>query len=95
MTTNLEDYAACLQKAAPEVTETFEATFHDAARLMSPAGLHEYMEGAKALCNLGRGPDVVTAAQVTQGLGALHVILQSRRRHDAGGVVKSGFERVE
>ena len=59
MTTNLEDYAACLEKAAPEVTETLEATFHDAARLMSPAGLHEYMEGARALCNLGRGPDVV------------------------------------
>ena len=59
MTTRLEDYAGCFEKAAPEVTETLEATFHDAARLMSPAGLHEYMEGAKALCNLGRGPDVV------------------------------------
>ena len=59
MTTNLEDYAACLEKAAPEITQTLEATFHDAARLMSPAGLHAYMEGAKALCNLGRGPDVV------------------------------------
>ena len=59
MTTNLEDYAACLEKAAPEITETLEATFHDAARIMSPAGLHDYMEGAKGLCNLGRGPDVV------------------------------------
>ena len=26
---------------------------------MSPAGLHDYMEGAKGLCNLGRGHDVV------------------------------------
>ncbi len=59
MTVNLEDYAACLEKAAPEVADTLEATFHDAARVMSPAGLHDYMEGAKGLCNLGRGHDVV------------------------------------
>ena len=59
MTINLEDYAACMQKAAPEVVDTLEATFHDAARVMSPAGLHDYMEGAKGLCNLGRGHDVV------------------------------------
>jgi nitric oxide reductase NorD protein len=59
MTINLEDYAACIEKAAPEVADTLEATFHDAARVMSPAGLHDYMEGAKALSNLGRGPDVV------------------------------------
>ena len=59
MTVKLEDYAACFDKAAPEVFDTLEATFHDAARVMSSTGLHEYMEGAKALCNLGRGPDVV------------------------------------
>ena len=59
MTVNLEDYAACIERAAPEAVDTLDATFHDAARVMSPAGLHEYMEGAKGLCNLGRGPDVV------------------------------------
>ncbi|MBT8081152.1 MAG: VWA domain-containing protein [Gammaproteobacteria bacterium] len=59
MSINLEDYAACIEKAAPEVADTLESTFHDAARVMSPAGLHDYMEGAKGLCNLGRGPDVV------------------------------------
>ena len=59
MTIKLEDYAACLEKAAPEVTDTLESTFRDAARVMSSAGLHDYMEGARALCNLGRGPDVV------------------------------------
>ena len=26
---------------------------------MSPTGLQDYMEGAKSLCNLGRGSDVV------------------------------------
>ena len=59
MTIKLEDYAACMEKAAPEVIDTLEATFHEAARVMSPAGLHDYMEGAKGLCNLGRGTDVV------------------------------------
>ena len=43
MTINLEDYAACLGKAAPELAGTLEATFHDAARVMSPAGLHDYL----------------------------------------------------
>ena len=59
MTVNLEDYTACLQKAAPEVHDTLDSTFHDAARVMSPAGLQDYMEGATALCNLGRGHDLV------------------------------------
>ena len=59
MTIKLEDYAECMAKAAPEVIETLEATFHDAARVMSPAGLEDYMEGARGLCNLGRGTDVV------------------------------------
>lgn len=59
MTINLDDYAACLEQAAPEVADTLEATFHDAARVMSPAGLHDYMEGARGLCELGRGHDVV------------------------------------
>jgi hypothetical protein len=59
MTVNLEDYAACIERAAPEAAGTLDATFHDAARVMSPAGLHDYMEGAKGLCDLGRGPDVM------------------------------------
>jgi hypothetical protein len=59
MTVNLDDYAACFKQADPAILDTLEATFHDAARVMSPAGLHDYMEGAKSLCNLGRGHDVV------------------------------------
>ena len=59
MTINLEDYAACLGSTSPEVADTLEATFHEAARVMSPKGLHDYMEGARGLCSLGRGQDVV------------------------------------
>lgn len=59
MTIDLDDYKDCFAKAAPEVRDTLESTFHEAARVMSPAGLQDYMEGAKGLCNLGRGHDVV------------------------------------
>jgi nitric oxide reductase NorD protein len=61
MTVDLEQYRACFAKAPPEVFDTIEATFHDAARVMSPAGLSDYMEGAKGLCSLGRGYDLVLA----------------------------------
>ncbi len=55
----LEDYAEFLEKAAPEVRDILDSTFHEAARIMSPAGLSDYMDGAKTLCNLGRGHDLV------------------------------------
>jgi len=55
----LEDYAEFLEKIAPEVKEVLDATFSDAARVISPTGLKEYLDGAKALCGLGRGNDLV------------------------------------
>ena len=61
MTIDLEDYRACFAKAPPETFDTVEATFHDAARVMSASGLTDYMEGARALCTLGRGHDLVLA----------------------------------
>lgn len=61
MSINIEDYRACLVKLAPERVHTLEAVFHDAARIMSPAGLGDYMEGGKGLCNLGRGAELVAS----------------------------------
>ena len=61
MTLNLDDYRACFAKMPPELLDTIEPAFHEAARVMSPAGLSDYMEGAKGLCNLGRGHDLVLA----------------------------------
>ena len=55
----LEDYEEFLQEAAPEIRDVLEGTFQEAARIMSPAGLQDYMDGAKSLCNLGRGSGVV------------------------------------
>ncbi|MDH5613149.1 MAG: nitric oxide reductase activation protein NorD [Gammaproteobacteria bacterium] len=59
MSIKLEDYEEFLQQANPVIRDVLEDTFQEAARIMSPAGLQDYMDGAKALCNLGRGNDVV------------------------------------
>ena len=43
-----------------EIRDVLEATFQEASRVMSPTGLESYLDGAKALSNLGRGSGVVT-----------------------------------
>jgi nitric oxide reductase NorD protein len=59
MAIKLEDYEEFLKEAAPEIRDVLESTFQEASRVMSPTGLQEYMDGAKSLCNLGRGSGVV------------------------------------
>ncbi len=61
MTVNLEDYREFLEQAEPHVHDTLEASFAEAAKVMSPRGLNNYMEGAKALTSLGRGTDLEVA----------------------------------
>ncbi len=51
----------CLSKVDAEVRISLEGTFQEAARVMSPTGLQEYLEGGKGLCNLGRGTDLVVS----------------------------------
>ncbi|MCU7938310.1 MAG: VWA domain-containing protein [gamma proteobacterium symbiont of Bathyaustriella thionipta] len=58
MSIKLEDYEEFLEDV-PAIRDVLEGTFHEAARIMSPAGLEDYLDGAKALSNLGRGPDLV------------------------------------
>ena len=59
MSIKLEDYEEFLQDVAPEVRDVLEGTFLEATRVMSPVGLQTYMDGAKGLCHLGRGSDLV------------------------------------
>ena len=61
MSIKLEDYEEFLADAAPEIRNVLESTFQEASRVMSPTGLQEYMDGAKTLCNLGRGHGVVVS----------------------------------
>lgn len=60
MSIKLEDYDAALRDIAPEIRDVLEGSFHEASRVMSPTGLEKYLEGAKALSNLGRGSGIVT-----------------------------------
>lgn len=60
MTVQLDDYREELVAAAHELADTLDATFHEAARTLSPAGLKDYLEGARGLVNLGKGPQLLT-----------------------------------
>jgi nitric oxide reductase NorD protein len=59
MTLNLDDYRETLQDIDPSIMDTLEGVFQEASRVMSPAGLHDYLEGARGLAKLGRGKDIV------------------------------------
>ncbi len=59
MSIKLEDYEEHLAEIAPEVRDVLGRSFQEAARVMSPAGLQDYLDGAKGLCSLGRGNDLV------------------------------------
>ncbi len=59
MTLNLDDYRESLKDIDPAIMDTLEGVFQEASRVMSPAGLHDYLEGAKGLAKLGRGKDIV------------------------------------
>lgn len=61
MTVHLEEYQEFLEQIDPHVRDTLEASYQEAAQVMSPKGLENYLEGAKALCKLGRGTDLVVS----------------------------------
>jgi hypothetical protein len=59
MSVDLTEYEDLLEGVEPHIRDTLEASYREAAQVMSPGGLHKYLEGARALSNLGRGADVV------------------------------------
>jgi hypothetical protein len=59
MTLNLDEYRESLKDIDPAILDTLEGVFQEASRVMSPAGLHDYLEGARGLAKLGRGKDIV------------------------------------
>jgi len=59
MTLNLDDYRESFQDIDPAIMDTLEGVFQEASRVMSPGGLHDYLEGARGLAKLGRGKDIV------------------------------------
>lgn len=59
MSVKLDDYREQLEGINPSLHDTLAANFAEASRVMSPAGLHNYLEGARALSQLGRGNDLI------------------------------------
>jgi len=59
MSIHLDEYKEQLEQLDPHVRDTLAASFHEAARVMSPQGLHHWLEGAKGLSQLGRGNELV------------------------------------
>lgn len=58
MSIKLEDYEEFLENV-PAIRDVLEGTYQEASHVMSPTGLRTYMDGAKSLCGLGRGSDLV------------------------------------
>ncbi len=59
MSVDLKEYHEQLDELDPHVRSTLEASFAEGARVMSPQGLHNWLEGAKGLSQLGRGNELV------------------------------------
>ena len=59
MSVDLKEYHEQLDALDPRVRGTLEASFAEAARVMSPQALHNWLEGAKGLSQLGRGNELV------------------------------------
>ncbi len=59
MSINFAEYVSCLEQEDHEHLEALDSSYHEAARVMSPRGLQNYLEGMRAMCTLGRGQDLV------------------------------------
>lgn len=60
MSIDFTDSLACLKADAGHPhTQALEASYHEAARVMSPRGLEQYLNGIKAMCGLNKGADLV------------------------------------
>lgn len=61
MTLHLDDYAQLLEGLGEHPAEILRASWQEAVRVFSPAGLQEYLQSALALKSLGRGTDLVVS----------------------------------
>lgn len=59
MAIHLEEYREFLEKITPRVRDVLDGSYQEASHVMSPAGLQDYLDGAKAIQKLGRGEDLI------------------------------------
>jgi hypothetical protein len=54
---NLDDYRELLEDLGPHAAEVLRASWQEASRAFTPRGLDAYLQAARALHGLGRGPE--------------------------------------
>jgi len=59
MAIHLEEYQELLEDLPHDAQEVLRASWHEAGRVFSSRGLDNYLKGAVALHNLGRGEELV------------------------------------
>ena len=59
MSLSLENHAELLEELGTNASEVLQSSWYEAARVFSPLGLENYVQGARALKNLGRGSELV------------------------------------
>jgi nitric oxide reductase NorD protein len=59
MSLSLEHHAELLEELGTNASEVLQSSWYEAARVFSPLGLENYVQGALALKNLGRGSELV------------------------------------
>jgi len=55
---DFREFLTCLDVGHPHF-EALDSAYQEAARVLSPRGLANYLEGVKAMCSLGRGEDMI------------------------------------
>ncbi|NWG32289.1 MAG: nitric oxide reductase activation protein NorD [Rhodocyclaceae bacterium] len=61
MSVNLADYQELIDELSESHRQLLEAEWHEAARILSPRGLDNWLKSAAALARMGRGGDIVAA----------------------------------
>ncbi len=60
MSIDFSQYVSCLDTDADHPhREALDSSYHEAARVMSPRGLDNYLTGIQAMCTMGKGQDLV------------------------------------
>jgi nitric oxide reductase NorD protein len=59
MTLSLENHDELLEELGANAAEVLQSSWYEATRVFSPHGLENYVQGARALKNLGRGSELV------------------------------------
>ncbi|HSD61012.1 MAG TPA: nitric oxide reductase activation protein NorD [Burkholderiales bacterium] len=74
MSLHLDDYAELLEELPEDAQGLLRASWTEAAKVFSPRGLQEYLDGALAMKRVGRGADLVStfvqeAPEVARAVG--------------------------